>query len=161
MAALTLAVIPVFVAAANQQRWALAAELAALAAVATALVVVPVRGRSATGWLLASLSFTVGRAFGWTSWRSKAATGKAEALEDADLPGVMTGIEVHDGAPKGPAQTRHAVIQDHGLRTWAMTAAMRHPGECQVVSRRRRSSSRRPRRLSGSLRSSSRRRRRR
>ena len=39
--------------------------------------------------------------------------------------GVMTGIEVHDGAPKGPAQTRYAIIQDHGLRTWAMTAAVR------------------------------------
>ena len=74
--------------------------MAALAAVVTVLVVVPVRGRSATGWLLASLSFTAGKAFGWTSWRSKAATGKAEALENADLPGVMTGIEVHDGAPK-------------------------------------------------------------
>ena len=83
---------------------------------------------AATGWLLASLSFAVGHAFGWTSWRSKAATGKAEALENADLPGVMTGIEVHDGAPKGPAQTRYAIIQDHGLRTWAMTAAIRHPG---------------------------------
>ncbi|MHB1010385.1 MAG: SCO6880 family protein [Propionibacteriaceae bacterium] len=127
LAALTLAVIPVFVAV-NQQRWALAGEWAAVAAVVTVLVVVPVRGRSATGWLLASLSFAVGKAFGWASWRSKAATGKAEALEDADLPGVMTGIEVHDGTPKGPAQTRFAVIQDHGLRTWAMTATLRHPG---------------------------------
>jgi len=127
LAVLTVAVIPVFVAA-NQQRWLLAEQLAGIAAVVTVLVVVPVRGRSATGWLLASLSFTVGKAFGWTSWRSKAATGKAEALENADLPGVMTGIEVHDGAPKGPAQTRYAIIQDHGLRTWAMTAAIRHPG---------------------------------
>ena len=76
LAALTLAVIPVFVAA-NQQRWLLAAQLAALAAVVTVLVVVPVRGRSATGWLLASLSFTAGKAFGWTSWRSKAATGRS------------------------------------------------------------------------------------
>jgi hypothetical protein len=40
----------------------------------------------------------------------------------------MAGIEVHDGPPKGPGQTRYAVIQDHGLRTWAMTAALRHPG---------------------------------
>jgi len=127
LAALTLAVIPVFVAV-NQQRWALAGEWAALAAVVTVLVVVPVRGRSATGWLLASLSFAIGKAFGWTSWRSKAAAGKAEALKDADLPGTLTGIEVHDGTPKGAAQTRFAVIQDHGLRTWAMTAALRHPG---------------------------------
>lgn len=113
LAALTLAVIPVFVAV-NQQRWVLAAELAALAAVVTLLVVVPVRGRSATGWLFASLSFAVGRAFGWTSWRSRAAKGKAEALENADLPGVMTGIEVHDGAPKGPA---------NGPPTWAKASA--------------------------------------
>ena len=127
LAALTVAVIPVFVAV-NQQRWLLAGQLAALAAVVTVLVVVPARGRSATGWLLASLSFTVGKAFGWTSWRSKAATGKAEKLEDADLPGIMSGIEVHDGSPKGPAQTRYAIIQDHGLRTWAMTASLRHPG---------------------------------
>ena len=91
-------------------------------------MVVPVRGRSATGWLLASLNFTAGKALGWTSWRSKAATGKADALDNADLPGVMTGIEVHDGAPKGPSQTRYAIIQDHGLRTWAMTAAIRPPG---------------------------------
>lgn len=127
LALITTAVIPVFVAA-NQQRWALAGELAAVAAVVIGLVLVPVRGRSAVGWLLATLSFTVGAAFGWTSWRSKAARGEGGALDDVDLPGAMTGIEIHDGPPKGPSQTRHAIIQDHGLRTWAMTAAVRHPG---------------------------------
>ena len=126
-ALLIVSVFPVFVAI-NQQKWLLAGELALLALVAAALVLVPIRGRSATDWLTSSVRFAVGRAFGWTSWRSRTATGTADDLADADLPGVMTGIEFHDGPPKGPAQTRFAIIQDHGLRTWAMTAAIQHPG---------------------------------
>ena len=45
-----------------------------------------------------------------------------------DLPGVLQGIAVHDGPPRGAASTRVAVIQDHAARTWAVTAAVVHPG---------------------------------
>lgn len=127
LAVLVVSVLPVFWAM-NQQRWLLVAELAGVAAVVIVLVVVPIRGRSATGWLWASLRFAAGRAFGWTSWRSKAATGTVDQLAKADLPGVMAGLEIHDGPPHGPGQTRFAVIQDHTLRTWALTAAITHPG---------------------------------
>lgn len=121
------AVFPVFVAV-NQQRWLLVAELAAVAVVVVVLVAVPIRGRSATGWLCATLRFTLGRALGWSSFRSRAAVGKAVDLTQADLPGVMSGIAVHDGPPQGPTQTRIALIQDRTLRTWALTAAISHPG---------------------------------
>ena len=36
------------------------------------ITVVPVRGRSATGWFLASVLFAVGGLTGWTRWRSRA-----------------------------------------------------------------------------------------
>lgn len=127
LALVVASVLPVFWAV-NRQRWVLALELAGLAAVATVLVAVPIRGRSATGWLAASVRFALGQAFGWSKWRSKAAVGEVDQLTTADLPGVMAGLEIHDGPPQGTAQTRLAVIQDHTLRTWALTAAITHPG---------------------------------
>ena len=49
-------------------------------------------------------------------------------LDAADLPGVLSAVEVHDGPPHGPTQTRVAVIQHHAARTWAVTARVTHPG---------------------------------
>ena len=40
------------------------------------ITVVPVRGRSATGWFLASVLFAVGGLTGWTRWRSRASRGR-------------------------------------------------------------------------------------
>jgi hypothetical protein len=47
---------------------------------------------------------------------------------DRDLPGVLAGVEIHDGPPQGPAGRRVAVVQDHTTRTWAVTASVVHPG---------------------------------
>jgi hypothetical protein len=92
------------------------------------LSVTPVRGRSATGWVTASLAFAVGGLAGWTRFRSKASTGQADCLQEADLPGVLQGVEIHDGPPHGPSFSRIAIIQNHTARTWAVTAAVIHPG---------------------------------
>lgn len=127
LAALAVTVLPVF-AAINAQRWSLAAGLAAAWMVVAGLVAVPVRGRSATGWLVAWLAHTLGAAAGWTSYRNLATQGRAGDPHEADLPGVLAGITIHDGPPHGPAQTRIAIIQNHATRTWAVTCAVTHPG---------------------------------
>ncbi|SDS99876.1 hypothetical protein SAMN04488543_2812 [Friedmanniella luteola] len=112
------------------QRGAWTAALAGAGVWVLTLVVVavPVRGRSATGWLLASLAFLLGRRAGWTRWRSRAATGAAQDLAEADLPGVLQAVQIHDGPPHGPHQVRVAVAQNHALSTWAVTAQVTHPG---------------------------------
>lgn len=92
------------------------------------LVAVPVRGRSATGWLLAAVSFAAGAAWRVTRWRSKPATGTTQDLTEPDLPGVAAGIRVHDGPPQGPLNTRLAIIQDRATGVWAATAAISHSG---------------------------------
>lgn len=93
-----------------------------------AITVVPVRGRSATGWVFASTAYAVGGLLGWTSFRAKATQGRAEDLDTPDLPGVLQGIQIHDGPPHGSQLQRVAVIQDHATKTWAVTAAIVHPG---------------------------------
>lgn len=102
--------------------------LAVLGAVVVVLIVVPVKGRSATGWLIALASLTSGSLMGRTRFRSRAARGQAVSLSALDLPGPLSGIEIHEGPPLGPQQTRLAVIQNHSTRTWAMTATVVHPG---------------------------------
>src|SRR5680860_1500326 len=92
------------------------------------VTVTPVRGRSATGWLAASIAFVIGGLAGWTRFASRASTGMADELGEADLPGVLQGVQIHDGPPQGHALTRVAIIQDHGAKTWAVTAAVVHPG---------------------------------
>ncbi len=66
------------------------------------LVAVPIRGRSATGWLVASVAHLVGATLRWSRWRSKAAVGRGDDLTEPDLPGVVAGIGIHDGPPQGP-----------------------------------------------------------
>jgi len=92
------------------------------------VTIVPVRGRSATGWMLASTAFAAGGLLGWTRWRAHATRGAVGDLEDPDLPGALQGIQIHDGPPHGPKLERVAVIQDHARKTWALTAAVVHPG---------------------------------
>jgi hypothetical protein len=127
LAVLTVGSLPIFVFA-ERGAWS-AALLGVGGWVLLVLVtVVPIRGRSAIGWFVASAGFLAGGAAGWTLWRSRAATGRADDLDQADLPGVLQPVEVHDGPPHGPAQTRVAVIQNHAHRTWAVTARVIHPG---------------------------------
>ncbi len=112
----------------NQHRWDMAALALLGWAVLLVLVVVPIRGRSAVGWLAASLAYATGTLLRWTRWRAKAATGEADDLAEPDLPGALAGIRVHDGPPQGPTNTRFALIQDQTSRVWAATATISHPG---------------------------------
>ena len=79
---LALTSLPVFWAI-NAQQWPLVGTLALVWALLAVLVVVPVRGRSATGWLLATGKYAVGTLSGWTRFRSHAAAGRA--------------VEIHEG----------------------------------------------------------------
>ncbi|MGJ7442912.1 SCO6880 family protein [Aquipuribacter sp. MA13-6] len=127
LAVLVLSSLPVFLAV-RAEVWS-TVLLCALGWLLVLLVtVVPVRGRPATGWLTASLLLSLGRVAGWTRFRAHAAHGAAEDLAAVDLPGVLQGIDVHDGPPRGASLSRVAVIQDHAARTWAVTAAVVHPG---------------------------------
>lgn len=112
----------------QQQAWGQALALTGAWLVVAVLVAVPVRGRSAMGWLLASTAHTVGGVAGWTRFRSLAAGGRCEDPDRPDLPGALRGLSIHDGPPQGPAMRRVAIIQDHATRTWAITAAVVHPG---------------------------------
>jgi hypothetical protein len=108
--------------------WMAALVFCAVWVLVLVITVVPVRGRSATGWFLASAAFAVGGLARWTRWRSKASTGQIDDLTADDLPGVLNGVEVHDGPPHGPELVRVAIIQNHAAKTWAVTAAVTHPG---------------------------------
>ena len=112
----------------NQRRWLLLLALSAAAAVVVTLVVVPIRGRSFVGWLGAVAKSAVGGALGWTRWRSGASRGRVRDLDTPDLPGVLAGVAIHDGPPWGSAMERTAIIQHHPTKTWAVTAAVIHPG---------------------------------
>jgi hypothetical protein len=126
-AVLAAAALPAFLAI-NQQEWATAGSLIAGWTLVLVLVVVPVRGRSATGWLIAWTGFTLARVTGWSRFRSRASVGKTRDLAEVDLPGILSGVVIHDGPPSGPSQARVAIIQDHASHTWALTAALSHPG---------------------------------
>ncbi|MEA5053146.1 MAG: SCO6880 family protein [Propionicimonas sp.] len=127
LAALTIGGAPALWAF-NAEQWGPLLGLVAGWVLMAVLVVVPIRGRSATGWLAASAAHAIGALFRWTTWRSHAARGQADDLGVPDLPGVLHGFRVHDAPPQGPAMTRVAVIQDKANRVWAVTAAITHPG---------------------------------
>ena len=112
----------------NAKQWGPLLGLTAGWALLFVLVVVPIRGRSATGWLDASTAHAFGVLLRWRAWRSKASRGQADDLGVPDLPGVLQGIRVHDGPPQGASMTRVAIIQDKANRVWAVTAAITHPG---------------------------------
>ncbi len=124
---LSLASLPAFWAI-SRGAWFSALLSAGIWLMVLAVTVVPVRGRSATGWMIASIAYAFGGLLGWTSFRAKATRGRAEDLETPDLPGVLQGIQIHDGPPHGSQLQRVAVVQDHSTRTWSVTAAVVHPG---------------------------------
>jgi hypothetical protein len=111
----------------SKQAWVSALLFAGIWGVVFVVTVVPVHGRSATGWMWAAGAYAVG----WTSFRAKASRGQLaneKELEDPDLPGALQGIQIHDGPPHGSGLRKVAVIQDHTTKTWAVTASMVHPG---------------------------------
>lgn len=124
---LTVAAMPVFWAL-RQGAWVSAGLFCLLWGLVCVVAVAAVRGRSVTGWVAASVAFAVGGLTGWTRWRSRASTGQAQDLAEADLPGVLQGVQIHDGPPQGHSLARVAIIQDHSARTWAVTASVVHPG---------------------------------
>ncbi|QKE85116.1 SCO6880 family protein [Arthrobacter sp. NEB 688] len=108
--------------------WASAAAWLAAWVVMTLLVITPVRGRSSTGWMLAATTHALGAVAGWSRFTSHAATGAGVAAGTPDLPGVLATCTVHDAPPTGPLARRVALVQHHASRTWAVTAAVVHPG---------------------------------
>ena len=115
----------------SRQAWLAALLFAGIWVVVFAVTVVPVRGRSATGWIGATAAYAVGGLAGWTSFRAKVSRGQLgdqEQLEVPDLPGALQGIQIHDGPPHGSGLLKVAVIQDHATKTWAATASVVHPG---------------------------------
>jgi len=135
----SLSLLPFFWSIQRQSWGSALVFLMVWAAVAT-IVLVPVRGRSATGWFTAMMRYSLGGLTGRTRYRARAARGQVEDLAKADLPGVLNAVEIHDGPPTGPEQTRIAIIQNHATRTWAVTAAVIHPGigMADIDERRRR-----------------------
>ena len=127
LAVVTISGLPLLLAVGVAQ-WGLAAACLAGWGAVLALVLLPVRGRTATQWLSGLATHTLGRGLGWSTFAGRASLGEAVAPDDADLPGILSGIEVHDGPPRGAALTRVAVIQDHAAQTWAATARVVHPG---------------------------------
>jgi hypothetical protein len=108
-----LLVLPKLIAI-GRSNWRQVFELLPVTVFAVAAVAVPVRGRPAARWLVDLLLFHLGRATGWSTWVSRAATGAStpEELATPDLPGVVAGLRLHDGPPFGPFGVRLCVIQD-------------------------------------------------
>jgi hypothetical protein len=105
------------------------------------LICMPIRGWSAFQWIGVLFRHLAGAALGWSRFQSKAAAGDLDLGDgenddegddgeagEADLPGVLAGIEIHDGPPTTGQTARPAIIQNHASRTWAATARIVHPG---------------------------------
>jgi hypothetical protein len=114
--------------AAGAHQWLLVLGWIPAWAVLIVLAAVPVRGRSALRWATDSLLRCVGVVLGWNDWQSKAAAGTVENYDEADLPGVLSGIRTHEGPPFGPLLARPAIVADNRERTWAVVARIAHPG---------------------------------
>jgi len=127
LALVLVAALPGLVAM-NSSAWLVLVVWLPVWALLVVLAVVPVRGRSATGWAIALVLHAVGAVMGWSTWQSKAAAGVAADLGEADLPGILAGIAIHDGPPVGHTMVRVALVQNHCARTWAVVARMVHPG---------------------------------
>lgn len=124
---LALAVLPVAVAISGED-WSAAGLFVLLWALVFLVVAVPVRGRSMTGWIGATLRLAWGALSGWTRFRARASTGRSTVEDEPDLPGVLTSVTIHEGPPTGHHHRRIAIIQNHATRTWAVTASIVHPG---------------------------------
>lgn len=140
--------VPVWLAMAVGQ-WLALAGLIPLWFVVGVLICLPIRGWSAFQWIGVVFRHLLGAAFGWSRFQSKAAAGDLQLdgsngpdgtggpvgdpagrgnAGEADLPGVLAGIEIHDGPPMSGQTGRPAIIQNHATRTWSATARIAHPG---------------------------------
>ena len=89
------------------------------------VVVVPVQGRTATGWVAAAAVSLLGRRTGWSAYRSRLSQGRSGPVGVLDLPGVLSGLRVHDAATGGG---RLGVVQHLPSRVWSVSARVAHPG---------------------------------
>ncbi|WP_040339410.1 SCO6880 family protein [Candidatus Blastococcus massiliensis] len=127
LALVTVTGVPALLAL-NAQAWALLVIWLPVWALLAAVLLVPIRGRAAGRWFADLCLHTIGGAMGWTIFGSRAASGTAENLSEADLPGVLAGIRTHDGPPYGHLFTRPVIVQNSAARTWAAVARIDHPG---------------------------------
>lgn len=118
-------------------RWLYLLGLAPIWGLATVLICLPVRGWSAFQWIGVLVRHLAGAGFGWSTFQSQGAAGLLDIGDadddpgragEADLPGVLAGIQIHDGPPMAGHLARPAIIQNHAARTWAATARITHPG---------------------------------
>lgn len=93
------------------------------AAVVVALVVVPIRGRPAARWIADTSLFTIGRLTGWSSWQSRAAAGLPVDLDEPDLPGSLSRLDLIDG-PQMPGHGRVCLLHDTSEGRWGATARL-------------------------------------
>lgn len=95
-----------------------------------ALVVVPVRGRSAVGWATASLLHTAAHLTGRTRWSSRLADGQPGDVDMPDLPAPLDALRVHEVSTRtlGAASQGLAVVEDASRRTWTVVARLQHSG---------------------------------
>ncbi len=112
----------------NGHAWLLFAAWLPVWALLIVLVAVPMRGRSVARWVYDLAMFALGGVMGWTRWQSKVAAGTAADFDEADLPGVLAGVRMHDGPPYGHTMVRPAIVQNTSERTWAAVARIVHPG---------------------------------
>jgi hypothetical protein len=112
----------------NAQAWGLFFGWLPVWALLAAVLLVPVRGRAAGRWFADLLLHAIGVLMGWTAFGLRAASGTADDLAEADLPGVLAGIRTHDGPPFGQLFDRPVIVQDSAARTWAAVARITHPG---------------------------------
>lgn len=122
-----LALAAPVLAAMSTGRWNAAFTLAAIDGFAAALIVVPVRGRSALRWLGDALLYQVGVRMGWSRWQSNAAAGMLGPLDEPDLPGVLARVNFPDGPPFRD-QIRVCLIHDTADARWGATARLTHSG---------------------------------
>lgn len=107
--------------------WQRALLLAVTNTLIAALIIIPVRGRSAARWLTDLVGHQVGAATGWSAWQSQAAAGISGPPDEPDLPGVLTRVGFHDGPPFR-TQGRACLIHDTADGRWGATGALTHSG---------------------------------
>ncbi|GEL26454.1 hypothetical protein PSU4_54080 [Pseudonocardia sulfidoxydans NBRC 16205] len=108
-------------------RWVAAFGWLLVDGLLAALIVVPVRGRSAFRWLADLIFFQTGVLMRWSLWQSKAATGLPGPRDEPDLPGVLARVAFPDGPPFRD-QGRLCLIHDTGDGRWGATARLTHSG---------------------------------
>lgn len=120
-------------------QWIALLALVPLWGVVGLLICLPIRGHSAFQWIGVLFRHLAGAAFGWSRFQSKAAAGDLDLGDgendeddgdagEADLPGILASIEIHDGPPMTGQTARPAIIKNKANRTWAATARVVHPG---------------------------------